>query len=524
MLRIHNSQSRTKEPFAPLDPTRVGIYTCGPTVYDSLHLGHARAAIVPDIVRRYLDYLGFHVRFVVNFTDVDDKIIRRAIDEERDWRELTATYIAEYHRLMFALGNKPADVYPRCTDHIAEMIDLVQRLLDGGHAYVAADGDVYFETASYARYGRLSGRKLDDAEAGMGMGMSGRISHERLAVKKNPADFVLWKLQRNDKAEIARGGDAVPRWSSPWGDGRPGWHTECSAMSRKYLGVPFDIHCGGQDLLFPHHEDEKAQSDCAYADELNGAEVVRYWIHNGFLTMPARPEDKNLDSELADAATGSIKMSKSLGNVKWVREIIWPDGPFDPMAVRMMLLSSHYRSPIVFSPALLHEATARLERIYNALEAADRALADAPPAAEKSRGTPTNPTASVGEAVRAFENAMNDDFNTPEALAAIFGLVSDLNQRLAGRDASALADEEAAGVRAGAKTLRRLLFTLGLREHRSRSEGSEDSDKLVHVLLQARHAAREAKQFALADKIRDDLNQLGYEIEDLPGGKWNVKR
>ena len=505
MLRILNSQSRQKEEFKPLDAAgnRVMIYVCGPTVYDSLHLGHARASITPDVVRRYLEYKGFAVRFVTNFTDVDDKIIKRAIKEERDWRDITATYIDEFHRVMLSLNVKPADVYPRATDHIPEMIEIVERLLKEKNAYVASDGDVYFDTSSYERYGALSGRKLEE-EADYG---SGRISQERMAVKKHPGDFVLWKLNKNDKEEIARGGARVPRWPSPWGDGRPGWHLECSAMSRKYLGVPFDIHGGGQDLLFPHHEDEKAQTECAYHEELEGKESVRYWVHNAFINVKASKEDlATLSPDLIDAATGAVKGSRSLGNMKSLAAMIWPNGPFDPMAIRMMILSSHYRSPIVFEPALLDEATARLERIYNTLDAIDRAA------------MPEGAAAS-SEVMKSFDEAMDDDFNTAGALGVVFELSSTINQALTkgGADAAMLAASRSA--------MQSMLRVLGLRPHRAKAGGSAgDSDKLVELLLQTRQEARKVKQFALGDKIRDELKALGYEVEDLPGGKWVVKR
>lgn len=498
MLRILDSQTRQKEEFKPLNPERVAIYTCGPTVYDSLHLGHARAAITPDVVRRYLEYKGYQVRYVTNFTDVDDKIIKRAIAEGRDCREISATHIDEFHRLMLGLNVKPADAYPRATDHIPEMLEIVARLLEKKHAYVAADGDVYFDTSTHARYGKLSGRNLEEEEAGL----SGRVTQARLAVKKNPGDFVLWKLNKNDREELARGGVTVPRWPSKWGDGRPGWHLECSAMSRKYLGVPFDIHTGGQDLLFPHHEDEKAQTECAYAEELCGQESVRYWIHNAFVTVKARPEDQNLAADLLDAQSGSVKMSKSLGNVKWLREMIWPDGPYDPMAVRMLLLSSHYRSPIVFEPAMLDEATARLERIYESLAKLESVIA-AHPEAKPSE-----------DLVSLFCREMDDDFNTAGALGVVFESVSAANVGKMAEDALAQV-----GV-----SIRRMLTVLGIRPHRAKAGGAGDSEKLVDLLLRARQEARKAKLFALGDKIRSDLKVLGYEVEDLPGGKWVVKK
>src|SRR5579862_1255780 len=482
MLRILNSQSRQKEDFKPLDPAAkdVRMYVCGPTVYDSLHLGHARACITPDVVRRYLEYRGCRVKFVSNFTDIDDKIIKRANAEKRNWKELTEHYIAEFHTMMKVLNVLPATIYPKATEHIPEMIDIVKTLLAQKHAYVASDGDVYFDTTTYSRYGALSGRKLEEDDAGH----SQRISEARMQVKKNPGDFVLWKL--------AKPGE--PFWDSPWGKGRPGWHLECSAMSRKHLGVPFDIHGGGQDLLFPHHEDEKAQTECAYCEELKNGEAVRYWVHNGFLTL------------------NHEKMSKSLGNVKWLREMIWPEGPHDPMTVRMIFLSAHYRAPINFEPGLFDEAAARLDRIYNAVEGIDRAIAGQLPATAiglKSR------------AIKAFEAAMDDDFNTAGALAALFDLVSDVNKQLAAKAPSLPV------LSAARDDLLTILTTLGIRTQRGTkpsSTASGDSLKLVDLLLQVRQDVRTAKMFAVSDKIRNGLKELGYDVEDLPGGKWAVKK
>jgi cysteinyl-tRNA synthetase len=395
---------------------------------------------------------------------------------------------------------KPSDVYPRATDHIPEMLEIVEKLLKSGHAYIASDGDVYFDTTKYSRYGALSGRNLEEEEAGL----SGRISNARLAAKKNPGDFVLWKLNKNDREEIAKGGDLVPRWPSPWGEGRPGWHLECSAMSRAYLGVPFDIHCGGQDLLFPHHEDEKAQTECAYCEELKSGESVKYWVHNAFITVKKRAEDAAVSADLVDAATGSVKMSKSLGNVKWLREMIWPEGPYDPMAVRMMLLSSHYRSPIVFEPAMLDEAAARLERIYNTVESLERTTTE--------QGVPSK-TILAG-----FDAAMDDDFNTAGALGVLFEFIGTANQNLS---KSALKASEASEAIA---TIQALLSVLGIRPHRAKAGGAGDSEKLIDLLMQSRQDARAAKQYQLGDKIRDGIKALGYEVEDLPGGKWAVKK
>ena len=518
MFRVLNSQSRQKEEFKPLDPDPQGpvrMYVCGPTVYNSLHLGHARAAITPDVVRRYLEYKGFAVKHVSNFTDIDDKIIKRAAEEQRDWRELTEFHIAEFHETMKLLGVLPAHVFPKATEHLPEMIEIVSTLQKQGHAYVAADGDVYFDTTTYARYGALSGRKLEEEDAGH----SHRISAERMNVKKHPGDFVLWKL--------AKPGE--PFWESPWGQGRPGWHLECSAMSRKHLGVPFDIHGGGQDLLFPHHEDEKAQTECAYCDELHGQESVKYWIHNGFLTI---------DGE---------KMSKSLGNARWLREMIWPEGPHDPMAVRMIFMSAHYRAPINFEPGLFDEASARLDRIYNAIEAVARYVADHPSEAQ-------NFSAEKSEFAQAFDAAMDDDFNTAGALAAVFGLVSDINGRLT---AGSVRPEKLASHCA---ELKKLLEVLGIRSARAHNQTQDAGDTaklaamfddvlaklkseksisendlparkdqagvsdLTDALMQLRLIARKAKLFAHSDGIRNGLKALGYEVDDLPGGKWVVKK
>lgn len=525
MLRVLNSQSRHKEDFKPIDPEgkRVGMYVCGPTVYNSLHLGHARAAITPDFVRRYLEYKGYRVKHVSNFTDVDDKIIKRAQEEKRDWRELTEFHIAEFHETMKVLNVLPATIFPKATEHIPEMIEIVERLLAKQHAYVAGDGDVYFDTTTYERYGALSGRKIEEDDAGH----SQRISAERMSIKRNPGDFVLWKL--------AKPGE--PFWDSPWGKGRPGWHLECSAMSRKHLGVPFDIHGGGQDLLFPHHEDEKAQTECAFCEELHHGESVRYWIHNGFL---------NIDGE---------KMSKSLGNFRWVREMVWPDGPHDPMTVRMIFLSAHYRAPINFEPGLFEEAAARLDRIYNALEALERANPE-PPASVSGKS----------EFVAAFEAAMDDDFNTAGALAAVFDLVSAINKRLAEKPL------DTAGLSSAHADLLLLLNTLGIRTQRAsnpKQHGGEsqklaallaqiseeiarpenakalqtalatkpefapllsttvntnDGAALIDHMLKLRLAVRAAKLYTLSDRIRSGIKELGYEIEDLPGGKWAVKK
>ncbi|MEM8931847.1 MAG: cysteine--tRNA ligase [Acidobacteriota bacterium] len=512
MVQIYDSQTRQKREFVPLDPGghKVGMYYCGPTVYDSVHLGHARAAIVPDLVRRYLEYRGFVVRYVANMTDVDDKIILRAIREQRDWREITSVYTYEWHRVMAALGCRPADAYPRATDHIPEMIDLVQQLIDRGNAYPASNGDVYFDTRSFEGYLALSGRRLEDQETGR----SGRLSDAEVERKKHPADFILWKLLANDPESMRAHPDRVPGWDSPWGRGRPGWHLECSAISAKYLGMPFDIHGGGRDLLFPHHENERAQNDCAYCDALGGESSVRYWIHNGFITVAAETEAEKADEYTVD---GQSKMSKSLGNVKWLKDMIWPDGPYDPMAVRMLMLQCHYRSPLQFSVGLFENSMARVDRIYSARE---RLQGDLDLEADASDG------GSIADAVREaattavteFEAAMDDDFNTPRALAAIDGLINGT------RGVESEPDR-----RHAIRTLDTLGHTLGLRTERpaaALSSGGDDEAEagLLDLLGTLRQEARRAKDFATADRIRDQLGTLGFEIRDSAGGGSEIVR
>jgi cysteinyl-tRNA synthetase len=508
MLRLHDSRTRQKVVFEPLDPPAkgkrqsVGFYCCGPTVYDSLHIGHARAAVTPDVIRRYLEYSGYQVTFVTNFTDVDDKIIRRAINEDRDYRELVDVYIAEYHALMAALGNKPADAYPRCSAHIDDMLDLLKRIEANGHAYVAKNGDLYLDTRSDPTYCGLSGRDLDKQRENAG----GRLNEAELDNKRNHSDFVLWKLLKNDNEELRAAytarGDELPAWESPWGRGRPGWHIECSAMSVRHLGMPFDIHGGGQDLLFPHHEAERSQNHCGCENRLDGQESVKYWVHNAFINVKRRDEDVAVEDDHVDADTGAVKMSKSLGNVKWLKDLIQPEGPFDPMVVRMLLLSSHYRSPIVFEPAMLDEATARLDRLYNAAERL------------QATGDDASPDAAVQEAidglVAAFRGAMDDDFNTPGAISALFDFATRMNGIL---DAG-----NATGIDAAAAVFTRHLGVLGFRPHRLAASGGGDSDALIEILAGIRAQARAEKLWPIADAVRNGLAALDYEVKDTPDG------
>lgn len=521
MIRLYNSLTRTKETFAPLDPEgrRVGMYYCGPTVYDSLHLGHGRAAVVPDTIRRYLEYRGYQVRYVSNFTDVDDNIIQRAIREDRDWREITSVYMEEYGRITALLGNRPADVFPRATDHVPEMTALAEALLERGNAYHASNGDVYFDVASYAGYGQLAGRTLDEQLADA----SGRLDDEQLAVKRNPADFILWKLNRNDAGELRVHPERVPGWPSPWGMGRPGWHLECSALSEVYLGMPFDLHGGGADLLFPHHENERAQNCCGFAERLGGRPAVRYWIHNGFINVKATTQ-RERESQYAQGDV--VKMSKSLGNVKWVREMIWPAGPYDPLAVRMLLLSSHYRSPIDFSPDLLDQATSRLARIYGAIDALRKAQDADMVLARSPEGEPGEIGEQADQTRRRFEEAMDDDFNTAAALAAVFELVGFVHKHLLVGGDSGCDASTAPGRQRVLRALVSLLNTLGFPEERTvtASGSAERETALLDLLARVRKEARSSKQYALSDQIRDQLGALGYELRDRAGGESEIVR
>ena len=465
MMQIYNTQTRRKEEFKPIEPGKVRIYCCGPTVYNYFHIGNARPFIVFDTLRRYLEHKGYEVKYVQNFTDIDDKMIRRANEEGITVKELGERFIKEYFVDAKALGIRPATVHPKATEHIPEIIALIQRLVDNGHAY-AVNGDVYYRVSSFPGYGKLSGQSVEDRE----MGASDRLDVE--TDKESPADFALWKAQKPGE----------PAWDSPWGKGRPGWHIECSAMSMKYLGETFDIHCGGKDLLFPHHENEIAQSEAC-----NGKEFSRYWMHNAFL---------NIDNR---------KMSKSLGNFRTVRQI---GEQYDLQVLRFFMLNAHYRSPLNFSADLMEAAKNSLERI---LEAAGK-LSD-----RKDNGAAENITeeelALLKEAegfVTKFEAAMDDDFNTADALAAIFELVKFANTNV---------DENSSREFAGGlyEELFKLSDVLGLKIEKK----EEILDKEIEDLIQERQAARKAKDFKRADEIRDELLKKGIILKDTREGvKW----
>jgi cysteinyl-tRNA synthetase len=461
MLHIYNSLTRKKELFTPIEPGKVRMYVCGMTVYDFCHLGHARVLVVFDAVVRYMRYSGLEVTYVRNITDVDDKIINRAQENGEDIADLTRRYIDAMHEDAAALGVLPPSEEPRATASMADIIDMVQKLVTKGHAYQADNGDVYYDVSTFENYGRLSGKQLDDLRAG-----------ERVAVDENkddPLDFVLWKA--------AKPGE--PSWDSPWGPGRPGWHIECSAMSTCCLGNHFDIHGGGQDLQFPHHENEIAQSEAA-----TGEHFVNLWMHNGFVRI------------------NDEKMSKSLGNFFTVREIL---KHYQGEEIRYFVLASHYRSPLNFSDQLLDAARAALTRLYNCLRGIELTAAD---------------VSGDDEYTARFEKAMDDDFNTPEAIAVLFELANHVNRA---RDEGN--NEETSRL---ATILRKLANVLGLLEADPESylQGGADAgdNDQIELLIQQRLEARAARNWAEADRIRDELHAMGIELEDKDGKtSWRRK-
>ena len=460
---IYNSLTRRKEEFKPIHPGKVGIYACGPTVYDFFHIGNARPFITFDVLRRQFEREGYEVTFVQNFTDIDDKMIRRANEEGITVKELADRFIAEYYTDAKALGIHKATVHPRATEHIPQIIALVQKLIDNGHAYVGKTGDVYYRVSAFPGYGKLSGQSVDDRE----MGASERLDVE--TDKENPADFVLWKAQKPGE----------PAWESPWGMGRPGWHVECSAMSMTYLGETFDIHCGGKDLLFPHHENEIAQSEGA-----TGKPYVHYWMHNGFI---------NIDNQ---------KMSKSLGNFFTVRDIA---KEYDLEAVRMFMLSAHYRSPINFSRDQIAAAHASLTRLYTARDQL-RFLQ------EKAEDRPLNEEENaLLERLQGYEKkfdaAMDDDLNTADAIGAIFELVRDVNTSLTAASARG-------AVQAALKSFSGLCDVLGLVQREADALPAD-----IQQMVDDRAAARKAKDWKRSDELRDAIKAAGYILEDTPQGQ-----
>jgi cysteinyl-tRNA synthetase len=473
-LKIYNTLTRQKEEFLPLHPGEVRMYVCGVTVYDLSHIGHGRSALVFDVIRRYLRFRGYQVRFIRNFTDVDDKIIKRAREEGVPPRELAERYIEEYRKDMAALGVADAEVEPKATNHVPQMIALIERLLSRGVAY-RVNGDVYFEVKRFPRYGRLSGKNLEELQAGARVEVDER--------KRDPLDFALWKASK----------EGEPAWPSPWGPGRPGWHIECSAMSMHYLGESFDIHGGGEDLVFPHHENEIAQSEAA-----TGRPFVRYWIHNGFVNL------------------GAEKMSKSLGNILTVKELV---RRHDSEALRLYLLGTHYRNPLDFADERVEDAARALDRFRNLFEGADRLAAKGAPAPGKDQGL----LEEVAATRRRFEEVMDDDFNTAQAVAVLF----DLAHLLQTFRARVLRGEVAVGpFLLGAGELLALGRILGLFEGTSRPVPAITAElrAKVEALVKARSDARQRQDWATADHLRQELAALGVIVEDGPGGStWKLR-
>lgn len=486
-MKIFNTLTRRKEEFVPLEPGKVKMYVCGPTVYNFIHIGNARPMLVFDTVRRYFEYKGYQVNYVSNFTDVDDKIIKKAIEEGVDSEVISSRYIEECKKDMGGMNVKPATTHPQATLEIDGMLKMIQILIEKGHAYAAQDGTVYFRTSSFQDYGKLSHKNLDELQSGF---REIKVTGEE--EKEAPSDFVLWKPKK----------EGEPYWDSPWCQGRPGWHIECSVMAKKYLGEQIDIHAGGEDLIFPHHENEIAQSEAA-----NGKPFATYWMHNAFL---------NIDTN------GHVqKMSKSLGNFFTVREI---SERYDLQVLRFFMLSAHYRSPLNFSAELMEASKNGLERI---LTAADR-LRDARKAAlEREKGNVDAALAAKGaktvrnaeeqdhigtakELSAKYEAAMEDDFNTADAIAAVFELVKLCNSTVSG-------DSSLSYIDFMKELLERLCDVLGIV-----TERNEDIlDDEIEAMIQARQQARKAKNFALADEIRGKLLDMGIVLEDTREGvKW----
>lgn len=467
-MKIYNTLTKRKDDFKPIEEGKVRMYVCGPTVYNLIHIGNARPMIVFDTVRRYFEYKGYKVNYVSNFTDVDDKIIKAANEEGVDAKVISERYIEECKKDMKAMNVKPATTHPKATEEIDGMIDMIQTLIDKGYAYVAKDGTVYYKTRSFKEYGKLSHKNLDDLQGGM---RSLLVSGEDQ--KDDPLDFVLWKPKK----------EGEPYWVSPWCDGRPGWHIECSVMSKKYLGEEIDIHAGGEDLVFPHHENEIAQSEAA-----NGKQFSKYWMHNAFL---------NIDNK---------KMSKSLGNFFTVRDII---EKYDPMVLRFFMLQAHYRSQLNFSADLMEAAKNSLERIITCHKKNSDLLASKDSAASMTDAE-TATFAKVDEYVKKFEDAMEDDFNTADAISAVFELVKFINSNVS-------TDSSYAFVKALDDKLLTLTDVLGL--DIEVKEEALDAD--IEALIQERTDAKKAKDFAKADAIRAKLLDMGIVLEDTREGvKW----
>lgn len=479
-IRIYNTLSRKKEDFIPIEPGNVSMYVCGPTVYDSCHIGHARSVIVFDLISRYFKANGYHVTYVRNFTDVDDKIIKRANELGENPKVLAEKYILEFYQDMDSLHVQRASIEPKATEHIQQIIEFIEKLIRNGFAY-AINGDVYFAVEAFKEYGKLSGRKLEDMEAGARIDIDER--------KRNPFDFALWKS--------AKPGE--PSWESPWGKGRPGWHIECSAMSTQYLGSTFDIHGGGKDLIFPHHENEIAQSEAA-----SGKPFARYWIHNGFI---------NINQE---------KMSKSLGNFLLIKDVL---KQYHPDAIRLFLLSNHYRSPIDFTDKAMDEAVSGLDKLYALLERIETKLGSLSGAQIPQYGT--------GEYWHRFCEAMDDDFNSARGIGVLFDAVRSIN-RLMDDYPDQIPSDVQTLIGTGHTDILKIGSILGILFespadyfNRKKLHGLEQTDmdsEMIEKLIQERTEARKSKNWARADQIRKQLLDLHIILEDRPDGTiWKIQ-
>jgi cysteinyl-tRNA synthetase len=474
VLKIFNTMGMRKEEFTPLREGEVRIYACGPTVYDFIHIGNARAFAVADVIRRYLEYKGYKVFFVSNITDIDDKMIKRSRETGLSIQQLGEIFSDAYFEDIAALNIRKPDVSPRATQHIPEMIEVIQGLIEKGYAY-QVDGDVYFDVSKFGDYGKLSGNKTEALEMGARIEVNPK--------KRNPADFALWKAQK----------EGEPGWHSPWGKGRPGWHIECSTMAMKYLGETFDIHMGGKDLIFPHHENEIAQ-----AEALTGKTFARYWIHNEWLTVEGR------------------KMSKSLGNFITVKEAL---KICSPQLLRFFLISAHYRSPIDFNRENLKLAEANLERISGAIERLQNLR-------EKANRTPDEEKLlfEVRKARERFEEAMDDDFNTPLAIAAIFDAVKAINSY-----ADKNAEIEASAKKEVYETIKDLMGILGINVEIKKENYADEKatiiNELINLIIDVRQEMRKRKEWQISDEIRERLQKIGIAVEDSPEGTtWRLKK
>jgi len=462
-MKIFNTMTRQKEEFVPIKPNEITMYVCGPTVYNYFHIGNARTFLVFDTIRRYFEYRGYKVKFVQNFTDIDDKMIKRANEENTTVRELGDRYIEEYYKDAYGLNIERATVKPRATKYIEEIIKFIQDLIDKGYAY-EVDGDVYFSTKKFKEYGKLSGQNLDDLQAGA------RISVDER--KKDPMDFAVWKSEKPGE----------PSWDSPWGKGRPGWHIECSCMAHKILGETIDIHAGGADLVFPHHENEIAQSEAR-----SGKPFANYWMHSAYLNI------------------NNKKMSKSLNNFFTTREIL---EKYDAEVVRLFMLSAHYRTPLNFSDELLESAKASKERLYNAIGNLERLIDEVKTEnlKEEEKAYIENLNSYKGK----YIDKMDDDFNTADAIAVIFDLIKDINTNIG-------VDSSKELIKYCLDLIRELGKPLGILQKST----IEDLNSEIEALIEERQQARKNKNWALADKIRDDLKARGIILEDTPQGvRW----